>query len=111
MPGKNIYYQGIYETRQYDVTVNSSVTSIDLSEGNVQNILLNADTTMYLDNPDEGSYFLIIEQGLAYDITWSPDIYWSGGVIPTITQTTGKKDIVHLSYTDGRFYATITQNY
>lgn len=111
MSGKSTYYQGIYETRQWDITISSATTTIDLSQGNVQTVLLDSNTLLSFSNAEPGTYFLIIEQGNNYEITWDSNVLWEGGIPTATTKVAGKKDVVSLIYTGSNFYANMINNY
>ena len=64
--------------------------TIDLTNGNIQTITLNAATTFTFSNPPAsgkaGSLTLIINQGTtAYAVTWPSSVDWSGGSAPDLS--------------------------
>jgi len=64
--------------------------TIDLTNGNIHTITLNAATTFAFSNPPAtgkaGSLTLIINQGTtAYAVTWPSSVDWSGGSAPDLS--------------------------
>ena len=65
--------------------------TIDLTNGNIHTITLNAATTFAFSNPPAtgkaGSLTLIINQGTtAYAVTWPSSVDWSGGSAPNLSK-------------------------
>lgn len=83
------------EIKDYAETVYAHGTTggaktIDLTNGNIQTITLNAATTFAFSNPPAsgkaGSLTLIINQGTtAYAVTWPSSVDWSGGSAPDLS--------------------------
>jgi hypothetical protein len=92
----------------------SATTTIDLSTGNVftVNMGLNV-TTLTLTNPVLGTYLIKFVQDATgtRDVTFPTTWKWAGGVIPSLTNTAGKLDIVTLIYDGTTYYTTIVQNF
>jgi hypothetical protein len=92
----------------------TATTTIDLSAGNVftVNMGLNV-TTLTLTNPGVGTYLIKFVQDatgtrdVSFPTTWK----WAGGVIPSLTNTANKLDIVTLIYDGTTYYTTIVQNF
>jgi hypothetical protein len=92
----------------------AATTTIDLSLGNVftVNMGLNV-TTLTLTNPVVGTYLIKFVQDATgtRDVTFPVAWKWAGGVIPSLTNTAGKLDIVTLIYDGTTYYTTIVQNF
>jgi len=83
------------EIKDYAETVYAHGTTggaktIDLTNGNIHTITLNAATTFAFSNPPAsgkaGSLTLIINQGTtAYAVTWPSSVDWSGGSAPDLS--------------------------
>ena len=94
----------------------AATLKIDLSLGNFFTVTLGTNTAFdstWYTNQGVGTYSIrFLQDGtgsrtVAFPSTW----VWSGGVIPTITSTANKSDIVTLYYDGTTFYATIIQNF
>jgi len=92
----------------------AATTNIDLSGGNVftVNMGLNV-TTLNLNNPVVGTYLIKFVQDATgtRDVTFPVAWKWAGGVIPSLTNTASKIDIVTLIYDGTTYYTTIVQNF
>lgn len=95
-------------------TTASATTNIDLSTGNVFTINLGANiTTLNTSNPAVGTYLVKFVQDatgsrtVSFPAAWK----WAGGVVPVLTTTASKLDIVTLVYDGTNFYATIVKNF
>jgi len=98
------------EIKDYAETVYAHGTTggaktIDLTNGNIQTITLNAATTFTFSNPPAsgkaGSLTLIINQGTtAYAVTWPSSVDWSGGSAPDLSTVSTDYVLVFLT-TDG----------
>jgi hypothetical protein len=92
----------------------AATTTIDLSTGNVFTVNMGLNiTTLTLTNPVVGTYLIKFVQ----DATGTRDVIfpaawkWAGGVIPSLTNTASKLDIVTLIYDGTTYYTTIVQNF
>jgi hypothetical protein len=95
-------------------TTASATTNIDLSTGNVFTINLGANiTTLTTSNPAVGTYLVKFVQDatgsrtVSFPAAWK----WAGGIVPVLTTTASKLDIVTLVYDGTNFYATIVKNF
>ena len=101
-----------------------SMTTIDISQGNVVHITLAGNiTTLDFSNwpapgagGDEGEVTVFFEQGGigGYTVGYAAAVKWPGGVAPTITATLGKIDIIKFRTIDGGpnvFGEVVGQNY
>lgn len=109
---------GDISAKRFKLTMPSAITAaatttIDMSTGNVFTVNLAANiTTLTLTNAGVGTYLIKFVQTVgsktvAFPAGWR----WAGGVIPTITTTLNKLDIVTLIYDGTTYYATIVQNF
>jgi hypothetical protein len=97
-----------------NATAASTTTALDLSTGNVFTINLSLNvTTLNLTNPAVGTYLIKFVQDAtgSRDVTFPTSWKWAGGVIPNLTNTPNKLDIVTLIYDGNYYYTTIVQNF
>jgi hypothetical protein len=101
-------------------SISSGVLTLDLENGNVFDVALNAAiTTFTVSNPPatgrSGSFTLIFTaDGTARAVTWGAAVKWAGGTPPTLTSTNGKKDIFVFTTLDAgtNLYAVVAgQNF
>ena len=105
--------------KRYKLTMPSNITAtattnIDLSTGNVFTVNMGLNiTTFTFTNPGVGTYLIKFVQDATgtRDITFPAAWKWAGGVIPSLTNTANKLDIVTLIYDGTTYYATIVQNF
>ena len=114
-----ITISGDVTAKRYKLTMPSNITAaatttIDLSTGNVFTVILGLNvTTLTLTNPVVGTYLIKFVQDatgtrdVAFPVAWK----WAGGVIPSLTNTPNKLDIVTLIYDGTNYYTTIVQNF
>jgi hypothetical protein len=80
-------------------TIAAGVLTLDLTNGNVFEVALNANiTTLNFNNPSPTgkacSFTLIFTaDGTGRTVAWPGAVKWAGGTTPTLTSTNGKKDI------------------
>ena len=103
-----------YKLTMPNATTASATTNIDLSTGNVFTINLGANiTTLTTSNAAVGTYLVKFAQDatgsrtVSFPAAWK----WAGGVVPILTTTASKLDIVTLVYDGTNFYATIVKNF
>ncbi len=88
-------------------TISAGQLTLNLSNGNIFNVSLNASITlMTISNiPSSsfaGSFTLIFTaDGTARGVAWAPSIKWPSGTAPTLTSTNGKRDVFSFVTTDG----------
>ncbi len=88
-----------YEERFSSPTISAGTLTLNLVNGNVFDVALNANiTTLTITNPpatnNAGSFVIIFTaDGTPRTITWGGSIVWAGGTAPTLTSTNGKKDV------------------
>ena len=114
-----IIASGDITAKRYKLTTASNITAsatttIDLSAGNVFTVNMGLNiTTLTLTNPVSGTYLIKFVQDATgtRDITFPVAWKWAGGVIPSLTNTANKTDIVTLIYDGTTYYTTIVQNF
>jgi hypothetical protein len=87
-------------------TISSGTLTLDLSGSNFFAVSLNAAiTTLTISNtPASSAASFTLEltaDGTARAVTWGSAIKWSGGTAPTLTSTSGKKDVFAFYSNDG----------
>jgi len=102
---------------QYASTTYTATVSVDWNNGNVQTIQLASGTqSITFANPlSSGRYILKLKQptsGAAGTISsWPASVYWPSDVVPTLTSTNSKVDVIGIFY-DGSYYdASCILNY
>lgn len=80
-------------------SISSGTLTLNLENGNVFGVSLNASiTTLTIQNPSASgtacSFTLALTaDGTARTVTWGASVKWAGGTAPTLTSTNGKVDI------------------
>jgi hypothetical protein len=105
--------------KRYKLTMPSNITAtattnIDLSTGNVFTVNMGLNITSFtFTNAGVGTYLIKFVQDATgtRDISFPAAWKWAGGIIPSLTNTANKLDIVTLIYDGTTFYATIVQNF
>ncbi len=105
--------------KRYKLTMPTSTnatttTNIDLGTGNVFTVSMVTNiTSLTFTNAGVGTYLIkFVQDGVGTrDITFPTAWKWAGGVIPSLTNTANKLDIVTLIYDGTTFYATIVSNF
>jgi hypothetical protein len=87
-------------------TISAGTLTLDLSGSNFFAVSLNAAiTTLTISNtPASSAASFTLEftaDGTARAVTWGAAIKWSGGTAPTLTSTSGKKDVFAFYSNDG----------
>lgn len=110
---------GDITAKRYKLTMPSTIsaastTTIDLSTGNVFTVSMGMNiSTLNLTNPGLGTYLIKFVQDatgsrdVSFPVAWK----WAGGLVPSLTNTANKLDIVTLIYDGSTYYATIVQNF
>jgi len=92
----------------------TTTTNIDLGTGNVFTVSMVTNiTSLTFTNAAVGTYLIKFVQDATgtRDVTFPTAWKWAGGVIPSLTNTPNKLDIVTLIYDGTTFYATIVSNF
>lgn len=88
-------------------TISTGQLTLDLSNGNVFNVSLNAAITiMTISNIPSSSFaanftLIFTADGTARGVVWTPSIKWPSGTAPTLTSTNGKRDAFTFVTLDG----------
>jgi len=88
-----------YEERFTSPTISAGGLTLNLANGNVFNVALNAAiTTLTISSPpapnNAGSFVLIFTaDGTPRAVSWGASVSWPAGTAPTLTSTNGKKDV------------------
>jgi hypothetical protein len=88
-----------YEERFTSPAISGGILNLNLANGNVFDVALNASiTAITISSPpatnNAGSFVLIFTaDGTARGVVWGSSILWPGGTAPTLTTTNGKKDV------------------
>lgn len=91
-------------------TISSGTLTLDLANGNIFNVSLNANITtspyITISNVPGSSFagnftLILTADGTARTITWPNSIKWPGGTAPTLTSTNGKVDVFAFVTKDG----------
>jgi len=96
-------YKEIYSSP----TISTGQLTLDLNNGNIFNVSLNANITIITisNSPSSsfsGSFTLIFTaDGTARVVSWPLSIKWPSGNAPALTSTNGKRDIFVFTTTDG----------
>ncbi len=111
-------FQGDIKAKTYilsnpnSVTASTINTDIDLSVGNVLEIILEANTTLNFLNPRIGTYIIKIKQNATGGKTLTfPTIKWADNIAPIITTTANKIDLLTLIYDGTNYYGSCLQNF
>jgi hypothetical protein len=78
------------------VALSGTTVAVDMSLGNVFTLTLSGATT--ISNPTnmvagQTVTFVLTQAAGGYAVTWSANYVWPGGTAPTMTATSGKRDI------------------
>lgn len=106
-------YMG-YDVYQATGTSTTAAT-INWNVGNNQQFTLLGNALITFSTPTvSGTFTLFLKTGAgSFAPTWSPNVSWSGGSVPTITTTASKVDIIACKYLkpDNKFYCVPSQNF
>jgi branched-subunit amino acid transport protein len=88
-----------FELTQPSSINSTSTTTLDLSTGNVLQVVLTGTTTLAFTNPKIGTYIIKIKQDATGNrILNFPTIKWSDAAVPTITTTPNAVDLITIIY-------------
>jgi len=90
-------------------TVAISSGSLTLNLNNATTFLVDRNaniTSITISNPNSSgtshSFSIIFTpNGSSYTVSWPASVKWAGGSAPSLTTTSGKKDILHFTTVDG----------
>jgi len=101
-----------FELTQPSSINSTSTTTLDLSTGNVLQVVLTGSTTLAFSNPKIGTYIIKIKQdGTGNRSLTFPTIKWADAAVPTITTTPNAVDLITIIYDGGDYYGSILQNF
>jgi hypothetical protein len=101
-----------FELTQPSSINSTSTTTLDLSTGNVLQVVLTGSTTLAFTNPKIGTYIIKIKQDATGN--WAlnfPTIKWSDAAVPTITTTPNAVDLITIIYDGTDYYGSCLQNF
>jgi hypothetical protein len=101
-----------FELTQPSSINSTSTTTLDLSTGNVLQVVLTGSTTLAFTNPIIGTYIIKIKQDATGN--WAlnfPTIKWSDAAVPTITTTPNAVDLITIIYDGTDYYGSCLQNF
>lgn len=91
-------------------TISSGTLTLDLANGNIFNVSLNANITtspyITISNVPSSSFvsnftLIFTADGVPRTVTWPTSIKWPSGTAPTLTSTNGKVDVFGFVTKDG----------
>ena len=104
-------FRNIYLNSSNSITAGNT-TTIDLSNNNIFKVSLGTDiSSLSLTNAKPGTYIIEIIQGGTNNVTFPSDWRWASGLIPIITPTANKIDIITLVYDGSNYFASAVQNF
>lgn len=92
----------------------TSPVTVDLSTGNLFTISVNSSFTLAVSNSTKPATYLlklVYSATGAYTVTWPANFLWSGGLAPTLTNTSGKTDMVGALFDGTNYYCSYALNY
>ena len=92
----------------------ASSTTIDWNNGNVQEVVLGANTTFTFTNPQAGAtYILVVRQSSSGSntTTWPGTVTWSGAANPTMTPNANRFDVFTFIYDGSKYFGSYVQNF
>jgi hypothetical protein len=119
----NVTVTNDVKAKRYLLTYNAAATStIDLSTGNIFQILLTGATAFILPTPNAstvGTYIVRFKQDniggrvvtFSNTASTTTKLYWAGGVVPIITSGANKIDFMTIICDGISYYATMIQNF
>lgn len=101
-----------FELTQPSSINSTSTTTLDLSTGNVLQVVLTGATTLAFTNPKIGTYIIKIKQDADGNRTLNfPTIKWADAAVPTITQRANAVDLITIIYDGVDYYGSCLQNF
>ena len=101
-----------FELTQPSSINSTSTTTLDLSTGNVLQVVLTGSTTLAFVNPKIGTYIIKIKQDATGNRTLNfPTIKWADAAVPTITPTANAVDLLTIIYDGVDYYGSCLQNF
>jgi len=101
-----------FELTQPSSINSTSTTTLDLSTGNVLQVVLTGSTTLAFTNPKIGTYIIKIKQDATGNRTLNfPTIKWADAAVPTVTPTANAVDLLTIIYDGVDYYGSCLQNF
>jgi branched-subunit amino acid transport protein len=101
-----------FELTQPSSINSTSTTTLDLSTGNVLQVVLTGSTTLAFTNPKIGTYIIKIKQDATGNRTLNfPTIKWADAAVPTVTPTANAVDLITIIYDGVDYYGSCLQNF
>jgi hypothetical protein len=101
-----------FELTQPSSINSTSTTTLDLSTGNVLQVVLTGSTTLAFTNPKIGTYIIKIKQDATGNRTLNfPTIKWADAAVPTVTSTANAVDLLTIIYDGVDYYGSCLQNF
>jgi hypothetical protein len=101
-----------FELTQPSSINSTSITTLDLSTGNVLQVVLTGSTTLAFTNPKIGTYIIKIKQDATGNRTLNfPTIKWADAAVPTVTSTANAVDLLTIIYDGVDYYGSCLQNF
>ena len=95
-----------------NAVTSASSTTIDLSLSNMFKVSLGASiSSLNLSNAKIGTYVIQFIQGGTYSVSFPTTWKWSGSLVPIITTTAGKIDLITIVYDGSTYFASAVQNF
>jgi hypothetical protein len=90
----------------------TTTTTLDLSTGNLLELVLTGPTTLAFSNPQIGTYIIKVKQdGTGGRTLTFPSMKWSDAAVPTITTAANAIDLITLIYDGTHYYGSCLQNF
>ena len=90
----------------------TTTTTLDLSTGNLLELVLTGPTTLTFSNPKIGTYIIKVKQdGTGGRTLTFPIMKWSDAAVPTITTAANAIDLITLIYDGTHYYGSCLQNF
>ena len=90
----------------------TTTTTLDLSTGNLLELVLTGPTTLAFSNPKIGTYIIKVKQdGTGGRTLTFPSMKWSDAAVPTITTAANAIDLITLIYDGTHYYGSCLQNF
>ena len=101
-----------FELTQPTAINSTTTTTLDLSIGNLLELVLTGPTTLAFSNPKIGTYIIKIKQdGTGGRTLTFPIMKWADAAVPTITTAANAIDLITLIYDGTHYYGSCLQNF
>jgi len=99
-------------TQPTAINSTTTTTTLDLSNGNLLELVLTGPTTLAFSNPKIGTYIIKIKQdGTGGRTLTFPIMKWADAAVPTITTAANAIDLITLIYDGTHYYGSCLQNF